>query len=366
MAATSRSGVFATTYRQDLALRRGLPAHAGSVGVVVLALWLPLAAPARWQPVAVFALIAALAAVGLHLLTGLAGQVSLGHAAFLATGAYTATWLGADQELPAWVWLPAAGLAAAGLGAAVGPVATRLRGLYLAVVTLALVFVTGWAWRAWESVTWGDNGRPTARLTVNGTDLHSGLTLAGMELNGDQAYWYLSLGLLAAGAVAARNLQRTRIGRAFMSIRDRDLAASAVGVAVTRIRTTAFVVSSFYAGVAGALLAAYQEYVLPDQWDLLLSIEYLAMIVIGGMGSVSGAIAGAVFVTILPELVGLTTGTLTFIDERSNPSGGISVDLAAELLYGAVIVLVLVAEPSGLVGLWRRFMSVWRTWPWSY
>lgn len=366
MAATTRSGVFSTGYRQALMLRRGLPAHAGTAGVVVLALWLPLVAPARWQPVAVFAVIAAVAAVGLHLLTGLAGQVSLGHAAFLSTGAYTATWLGVDQEMPAWVWIPAAGLTAAALGATIGPVATRLRGLYLAVVTLALVFVTGWAWRAWETVTGGDTGKPMARLTVNGTDLHSGVTVAGLELNGDQAYWYVSLGLLAIGAVAARNLQRTRIGRAFTSIRDRDLAASAAGVPVTRIKTTAFVVSSFYAGVAGALLAAYQEYALPEQWDLLLSIEYLAMIIIGGMGSVAGAIAGAVFVTILPELVRMTTGTLTFISERSNPAGGISVDFAAQLLYGLVIVLVLVAEPRGLVGLWRRFMTIWRTWPWSY
>lgn len=366
MASTSRSGVYSTTYRQDLALRRGLPAHAGTAAVVVLALWLPLVAPARWQPVAVFAVIAALAAVGLQLLTGLAGQVSLGHAAFLGTGAYTATWLSADRGLPAWVWLPAAGLAAGALGAAIGPIATRLRGLYLAVVTLALVFITGWGWRAWETVTGGDNGRATARLTVNGTDLHSGVTLAGLELNGDQAYWYVSLALLAAGAVAARNLQRTRIGRAFTSIRDRDLAAAAAGVPVTRIKTTAFAVSSSYAGVAGALLAAYQEYVLPDQWDLLLSIEYLAMIIIGGMGSVAGAIAGAVFVTALPELVRMTTGTLTFISERSNPAGGVSVDFAAQLLYGAVIVLVLVAEPRGLVGLWRRFMAIWRTWPWSY
>lgn len=365
MATAARSGTFSTTYRQDLALRRGRPAQTGNAFLIVAALGLPLVAPERWQPIAVFAIIAAIGALGLHLLTGLAGQVSLGHAAFLGTGAYTATWLGADQQLPAWVWLPGAGLAAAALGAAAGPLATRLRGLYLAVVTLALVFIMSWVWEVAEPLTGGDTGRSTMRLTVNGTDLHRGATVAGTDLNGDQAYWYLSLAILAVAAATARNIQRTRIGRAFTSIRERDLAAAGAGVPVTRIKTTAFVVSSFYAGVAGALLAAYQSYLQPDQWDLLLSIEYIVIIVIGGIGTVAGAIAGAIFVTALPELVHSLTGTLTFIDERPDPSGGMSVDYVAQLLYGAALVAVLIFEPRGLVGLWERFKSFWETWPWS-
>lgn len=366
MAAVTRSGIFSTTYRQDLALRRGPAAHAGAVAVGLALVALPLVLPARWQPVAVFAAIAAVGAIGLHLLTGLAGQVSLGHAAFLGAGAYAATWLEVDRHLPAWVWIPGAGLAAALLGTVAGPVATRLRGLYLVVVTVALTFVTSWVWDAWEPVTGGSAGRATARLTVGGTDLLGGVTVLGVDLNGDQAFWYVTLAVLALSAATARNLQRTRIGRAFTSIRERDLTAASAGIPVTRIKTTAFVVSSFYAGVAGALLAAYQSYVLPDQWDLLVSIQYVAMIVIGGLGSVGGAVAGAVFVTALPEVVSSFTGALPFIEEQQGADGGLSVELVAQLLYGAAIVAVLVLEPRGMAGIWERFRSFWKTWPWSY
>lgn len=366
MAATARSGTFSTTYRQDLTLRRGFAAHAGTVAVAIAAVWLPFVAPARWQPVMVFAAIAGIGAIGLHVLTGLAGQVSLGHAAFLGAGAYAATWLGADQGLPAFVWIPGAGLVAAALGGVVGPIATRLRGLYLAVVTLALVFVMLWVWQAWGSLTGGSVGRSTVRLTVNGTDLLDGATILGVTLNGSQAYWFAALLLLVLSAVSARNIQRTRIGRAFTSIRERDLTAAVAGVPVTRIKTTAFVVSSFYAGISGAMLAAYQSYALPGQWGLLLSIQFIAMVVIGGLGTVFGAVVGAGFVIAIPELVRLVSGVLPFIEEQTNPSGGMSVELVSELLYGAVIVAVLVFEPGGVHGLWSRFKSFWQTWPWSY
>jgi branched-chain amino acid transport system permease protein len=367
MAVVTRSGVFSTTYRQDLALRRGMVDHAKAIALGVALLAAPLVAPTRWQPVAVFALIAGIGAVGMHVLTGLAGQVSLGHAAFLGVGAYSATWLGADQGFPAYVWLPAAGLTAAALGALVGPVATRLRGLYLAVVTLGLTFVTGWVWTVWESLTGGSTaGRSTMRFTVGGTDLFDGVTVAGLHLDGEQVWWYVALALLTVTAVTVRNLQRTRIGRAFGSIRERDLTASSAGIPVTRIKTTAFVVSSFYAGIAGALLAAYQSYVLPGQWDLWLSIEYVAMIVVGGLGSVSGAMLGAIFVVMLPELVQSSTGFLPFVEDRPSATGGTSVELLSQLLYGAATVAVLVWEPRGIVGLWERSRSFWRTWPWSY
>jgi branched-chain amino acid transport system permease protein len=366
VATVTRSGIFSTTYRQDLTLRRGPVAHAGVVAVAAVAIALPFVIPDRWQPVAVFAAIAGVGAIGLHMVMGVAGQVSLGHAAFLGAGAYAATWLGVDHQMPAWVWLPGGGLAAAALGALVGPIATRLRGIYLAVVTLALVFIASWVWEAWEPVTGGSTGRSTVRLTVGGTDLLGGATILGVDLNGDQAFWYASLLLLTLTAITARNIQRTRIGRAFASIRERDLAASSAGIPLTRIKTTAFVVSSFYAGLAGAMLAAYQSYALPSQWDLPLSIQYVAMIVIGGLGTVAGAIAGALFVTALPELVHSLTGTLPFIQEQQHATGGMSVELVSEFLYGAAIVAVLVFEPRGIVGLWERFKSFWRTWPWSY
>jgi len=366
--ATARSGVFSTSYRQELALTRGAPAHLGSAAVALLALVAPLVVGKAWTPIGVFALIAAVGAVGLQLLTGVAGQVSLGHAAFLGIGAYAGSWLGADRGFAAYVWLPGAGLAAALVGAVVGPIATRLRGLYLAVVTLALSFIANYVFEVWRDVTGGSVGRSTMRFTVNGTDLLDGVKLPvlGAELDGNQAYWYAVLAVLVALAYAARNIQRTRVGRAFLSIRERDLAAAVAGVPVARIKTAAFVTSSFYAGVAGALLAAYQSYVLPTQWGLSLSIQYIAIVVIGGLGSVAGAVVGALFVTALPELVRSLTGVLPFIDERNSPSGGITVELVSQLLYGVMIVVILVFEPAGLMGVWRRFRAFWSTWPWSY
>lgn len=368
MAVTLRSGVYSTSYRHEIALHRGGPAHLGSAVVAILLLVAPLVVGRSWQPIAVFALIAAIAAVGLQLLTGLAGQVSLGHAAFLGVGAYTASWLGGDRGLPVIVWLPAAGLVAALLGGLVGPIATRLRGLYLAVVTLAVSFIATYVFEQWRDLSGGSSGRSTTRLTVNGTDLLDGVTLPvlGVDLNGNQAYWYFVLGVLVVLGYAARNIQRSRMGRAFLSIQHRDLTAAVAGIPVTSTKTLAFAVSSFYAGVAGALLGAYQSYVLPTQWGLTLSIEYIAMIVIGGLGTVWGAVVGAAFVKALPEIVRSIAGVVPFIEKESSPTGGFTVELVSQFLYGAAIVAVLVFEPRGLHGLWVRFKSFWQTWPWSY
>jgi branched-chain amino acid transport system permease protein len=360
------SGVFSQNYRQELALRRGAFNRAAALSIAALAILLPFVLSTRWMTIGVFAIIAAIGALGLHILTGLAGQVSLGHAAFLAVGAYAAIWLGVDHGMPMWVWLPGAGAAAALLGAVSGPLAVRLRGLYLAVVTLALVFITQYVWNVATGLTGGFNGRPAMRVYLGDTELLRGISVFGLDLTGNQTWWFFSLGFLVIGAYAAVNLGRTRMGRAFTSIRERDLAASVAGIPVTRTKTIAFIVSSFYAGVAGALLAAYQSYVVPDQWGLLLSIEYIAMIVIGGLGSVSGAILGAVFVTAIPQLVHELAAYVPFIVTRPRPTGGISVELLAHFLYGLTIVAVLVFEPRGIMGLWERFKLIWKTWPWSY
>lgn len=364
----TRSGVYSTSYRHEVALRRGAPARLGAIAVAALAMVFPFVVGPSWQVIGVFALINAVGAVGMYLLTGLAGQVSLGHAAFLGTGAYTAMWLGVDRGLPFYIWLPAAGLVAAMLGGLVGPVATRLRGLYLSVVTLALLFISGYVFEQWDSLTGGSVGRSTMAITINGTDILRGVTLpvVGLTLNGEQAYWFFVLAVLALLAYGARNIQRSRIGRAFLSVRERSVTASVAGIPVTNTKTAAFAVSSFYAGVAGALLAAYQSYVLSTQWNLALSIEFIAMVVIGGLGSVAGAIVGALFVRALPEIVSGFAGIVPFIKEESTPSGGMSVELVSQFLYGAAIVAVLVFEPAGLYGLWLRFKSFWTTWPWSY
>ncbi|MEO5723429.1 MAG: branched-chain amino acid ABC transporter permease [Ilumatobacteraceae bacterium] len=361
-----RSGLFAETYRQDMALRRGSAAHAGMLVIAALAVLWPLVLSPRWQVAGVFALLAAMAAMGLHITTGLAGQVSLGHAAFVSIGVYTAIYLGVDQNLSWWVWLPASGLVAALVGAVIGPFALRLRGLYLAVVTVALLAVTQFLWAVWPERTGGFNGRSTQQFEIFGHNLFDRISVFGLvSLNPTQQFWFVCLVVLTVVSVAARNLQRTKPGRGWASVRDRDLAAAVAGVPITRAKISAFVVGAFYGGLAGALIGAYQSYVVPDQFGLDLSVKYIAIIVIGGLGSVSGVIVGAFFVTVLPLLVNGLTGLLPFLSTKPSTKGGLTVDLVATFLYGLAIVVVLVVEPQGLMGLWQRFRNIWRTWPWS-
>jgi branched-chain amino acid transport system permease protein len=312
----------------------------------------------QWQAIAVFAAISAIAALGLHVLTGLAGQVSLGHSAFVAVGGYTAIWLGVDRGMPIWVWLPAAGLVSAAVGLLVVPFAARLRGLYLAVVTLAVLFVAEYLWGVWESLTGATNGRAAQPVVLFGHNLLQDMTIGPFLLTGDQQYFYLSCLILVIAAVAARNLSRTRPGRGFAAIRDRDLTASVVGVPVARMKSAAFAVAAAYAGIAGALLVSYQTYAVPAQWNLMLSVQFLAMIIIGGVGSLRGAIAGAVFVTAIPQVVTLLAGVIPGISATPSAGGGVSVDVLANFLYGLAVVSVLVFEPRGLAGISERVRNV--------
>nr|BFE81203.1 hypothetical protein GCM10020093_038040 [Planobispora longispora] len=253
------------------------------------------------------AYVAAIGAIGLNIVTGYAGQVSLGHAFFIAIGAYTAAAISGDPGgrvlgfgiTSMLVWLPAAGLAAALAGVVVAPLAARLRGLYLAIVTLGLVFLGEHVFKEWDHLTGGPGvGRPAAVPELFGLrfDVDSALGTRAQSL------YMLMLVLLAVFAVAARNLARSRIGRAFSAIRDRDIAAEVIGVPLTRYKTLAFAISSFYAGCAGALMYTITGFFDPGSFNLLMSVQFIAMVLIGGVATVSGSIAGALFITLLPRL----------------------------------------------------------------
>lgn len=308
-----------------------------------------------WIGIGIVALIAAIGALGMQVITGLAGQISLGHAFFLAVGAYTSAWLGVEQGLPFWIWLPASGLAAALVGALVAPTAVRIRGLNLAVATLALVFIGSYLWETWTSVSGGANGRPAAPIMIGDQDLLGGYWVGDREvLTSFQAWWYVAFVVLLIAMLCVHNIRRSRLGRAFMAVRDKDVAAAVVGVPVTRTKLAAFVISSFFAGISGALLVSYMGYFSPSQWNLMLSVDYIAMIIIGGMASVSGAILGAFFVIAMPELVNQLSYVLPFISSDASVSGGISSPLLAGFLYGLIIVLVLLFEPNGLRAMLQR------------
>jgi branched-chain amino acid transport system permease protein len=345
---------------------------------------------------AVTALFASIGALGLNVVTGMAGQISLGHAFFLGLGAFSAAVLGGVEQtrqvldpvtgtavtqtalygfhLDMAVWLPAAGLVAALAGFIVAPVATRLRGMYLAFVTLGLVFLGEHVFREAKSITGGAGvGRPTAEVSLFGFRFDEPGRVLGIWFTKEQKLFFLGLILLLVMGLAAKNLFRSRVGRALAAIRDRDVAAEMMGIPLTRYKTVAFTVSSFYAGVAGALLWAVTTRIMPETFGFLLSIKYIAIILIGGVATVSGSIMGAFFITFLPKVVEWLasihiTGTVRlfpFISESAS-GGMLSVFQFEQILFGLFIIGFLIFEPMGLYGIWIRVRNYWKAWPFSY
>ncbi len=359
-----------------------------------------------WMKLLSHVAIFGIGALGINLLTGVAGQVSLGHAFFMGLGAYVAAVFGGSPGdlwglgLPMWIWLPMAGIVPALIGLLVGPAAVRVRGLYLAFATLALVFIGEWAWRNLTFISggsfsgrsfpdfqwrWWKEEEPLLDFTADSVWL-------GFEISEEAKVYLMLVAFLALATLVAKNLQRTRTGRAFQAIRDRDIAAEVMGVNEFRYKLTAFGISSGFAGVAGALFASFVGRQIPETWDLFLSVEFLAVILIGGAGTVSGTLMGSAFVVILPRLVQDSTealkrlietgdGTLAAIADvvvavSADDSGivhtlpgvgpGLSVFQLNQVLFGLLIILFMIFEPLGLYGIWVRIRNYWKTWPFTY
>jgi branched-chain amino acid transport system permease protein len=319
--------------------------------IVVLPFWLG----ASSLTTATFVLIAAIGATGLNVLTGYAGQISLGHAFFLAAGAYTGAVLGADHGVSAALWIPAAGLLAAVLGALVGPMALRLRGLYLAIVTLGIVFIGQHVLLNSSGISGGPQGRAFPAVVIGSFDFSPGksLQLGGLTIDHDGLYYYLALLILAAATAFVWSLRRTRGGRAMVAVREREVPAALMGIDVGRTKVVAFVVSAALAGVSGALYASYLSFAQPTQWNLAMSIQFIAAIIVGGMGTTAGPLLGSCVVFALPSLL----KNLPFVPAEG-AGGGISVGDLTSITYGLLIVGFLVLEPRGLVGLADRLGSL--------
>jgi branched-chain amino acid transport system permease protein len=334
--------------------RRPSSATAALLATLVVALLLPFGISAFWLSTAVFILIGAIGALGLNVLTGYTGQVSLGHAFFLGIGAYTAAVLGGDHHVNAAIWIPMAGVVAGLAGAIIGPTALRLRGLYLAIVTIGLVFIGGHIFNVWTSVTGGSEGRAVPAPQFGDADFRfDNYTFAGLAFDRNGLYYYLCLLILCVSMLYVRNLMRTRPGRALQAVRDREVAAALMGVDLARSKVGAFVISSFLAGVCGALYGSFLRHVDPSQWGLLLSIQFVAIIIVGGVGTVSGALLGSIFVTGLPTVLQHYSDSVPFLQHTAGGSG-IAVGDATNISYGVLIILFLVLEPRGLVGLAAR------------
>ena len=365
VARTRRPTGLHTRYEQKLAVLGNRSDWFWLALLAVAIVATPFALEDFWLSVLTFTAISAIAAIGLNLLTGFTGQVSLGHAFFLGLGAYTAAYLGGDLGLSVLIWLPAAGILGALAGVVIGPFALRLKGLYLAIVTLGLVFLGDYLFSNLRAITGGPQGRaiPSPRIgTLNFADLAGTFDL---PLGREQSFFLFVVPLLALAIVAAKNVARSRPGRAFQAIRDREIAASIIGVDVARYKIAAFALSSFYAAAAGALLGSYLRHVTPGSFDLFVSVQFVAMIIVGGVGTVYGSVFGALFIVLIPRVVERISPLLPFVDPSGSGSG-VTVFTLNQLIFGLLIVVFLVAEPTGLAGLWARLRLYFRTWPFSY
>jgi len=338
-------------YRQDL---RIFPSPAAKISLALLFLFL-LVLPYFGGTYLVFVAcvcgVSVIGALGLNILTGYTGQISLGHAGFMGIGAYTAAVLAAKAGFPFWAALPLAGALAAIAGLVVGVPALRLKGLYLVVTTLAFQFIIEHVIYHWESLTQSDKG-----ISVPPAELF------GWKLDSYESFYYVILVLAVATAVFTKNLAMSRTGRAFVAVRDRDIAAEIIGVNLAKYKIMAFMVSSFIAGLAGALYAYLLGLIGPDHFTFHQSVLYIAMIIVGGMGTVLGSIVGAVFMVLLPEVINAISGPIASAYPVLSPRIG----AVAVMVYGFVIIFFLLFEPDGLFGIWIKLKRYWKPWPFSY
>ena len=360
-----------------------------------------------WIRLTTNAVIFAVAALGLNLLTGVAGQVSLGHAFFMGTGAYASVYLGGGSAsgqwghgLPIWVWLPGAGITAAIVGLLIAPAAVRLRGLYLAIVTVGLVFVGIHLSRVLPEISgqpeigrnfpglefrWWKETEPAVSFTDDGHWLW-------FDISGNTKTYLFCLALLGLAVLVSKNLIRTRTGRALQAIRDRDVAAEVMGVPEVKYKLIAFAISSFFAGIAGALFAVFVGRLPPETWNLTLSVEFIAILLIGGAGTTAGALLGTFFVVLLPQMIENFAGWMSeqaagegpwaafwdlFVSSGADDFGFVSAEQIAPgfalpvsaldaVLYGVLVIVFLLFEPLGLFGIWVKIRNYWKGWPFSY
>jgi branched-chain amino acid transport system permease protein len=349
----SKCGIFKTNYRQDAALWQ-TKVSKGWLTLLIAAL---IAFPFIFQDsryllyVANSVLIAVIAALGLNILTGFTGQISLGHGAFMGVGAYVSGFLMIKLGIPFLICIVAAGSVTAVVGMIFGIPSLRLKGLYLAIATLAAQVILEFVFVRWRDVTGGSQGL-----------LAPPAAIGGFAFNSDFKFYFLALAFTILAVLAAKNIVRTKPGRAFMAIRDRYISAEIIGIPIFRYKLMSYGISSFYAGVAGSLWGHYIGIITPEHFGVMVSIQYLSMIIIGGLGSIVGSIMGAVFMTLLPEVLRLISGLFSNqYPVLINIFGAIR-----EGIFGLVIILFLIFEPDGLAARWKTIQNYWKLWPFSY
>lgn len=335
--------IFKKSYRQDVDLfsHGGQRFWYGLLAIAVLAA--PLVLDSFYLGELALVYIYAIAGIGLMLLVGYTGLVSLGHAAFLAIGAYTHAYL-LSKGLPLPISLIAAGLFTAAVGAIVGLPAMRMTGIYLAIATLAFAVIVEQVIAHWESVTGGYRGMPVQDGGIIGINLSDG-----------RPFYYLCLLITMAGLLAALNILRGPTGRAMIAVRDSEISARSMGIDLARTKSVAFALSAGFTGLAGGLFAHKLGYLAPDAFTLLTSIQLLLMVVVGGLGSMHGVFFGAIFIGLLPQGIAIMRDTLP-------PAIGQLPGLEPGM-FGVILVLFLIFEPQGIYGRWRKIRQFFEEFP---
>ena len=350
------AGIFKTSYAADMALYP-LPIARWTVAAVaaLFIVIVPFFAGNYALSILNLILIAVVGALGLNILVGYTGQISIGTGAFMSVGAYTAANLVVHLHAPFWVALPAGGLMAALIGTIVGIPSLRIKGIYLAIATLAAQLIIEWTINHVQAIS----GGVQASITIPRPSVF------GYQLKTERQIYLFLMFFVVVALVATLNIVRGRIGRAFIAIRDQDIAAEIIGINIFRYKLYAFAISSFYAGVTGVLESYYLGIANYEQFQIDVSIDYLAMVIIGGLGSVLGSVYGAIFVTLLPIV------TRLFLEQFGGVlfPGADLLNVIPNLrlvIFGGLIIFFLVVEPEGLNRLWRNIRNYFRVWPFSY
>lgn len=344
-----RSGTFRENYGQDMAIFRSR-LHWGMLLVfLIFLLACPLLFSDRILTIMTMIGIAIISVHGLNILTGYCGQISIGHVGFMAVGAYTSAILTAKLGWSFWPALPCAALSAGIAGLIFGLPSLKIKGFYLIMATIAAHFIIIWFIIQLYSLTGGPDGLAVPKPRIG-----------GFMLSSKASYFYLVMVMACLATFFAINIGRTRAGRAFVAVRDNDLAAEVMGISLWTYKLQAFFIGCVYAGVAGVLLVHYYAFASVDQFPFMDSVWYLSMLIVGGMGSTTGAILGAVSLKLLDELVTIVGPILSAV---------IAAQAAASLALitrGLIIILFLIFEPRGLAHRWGMIKTYFRLWPFSH
>ncbi len=349
------AGDFRTSYAADTTIFPTTTSRNMAILGVILICFAPLVMNQYWLSLLIQIGIAAIAALGLNVLVGFTGQISIGHAAFFGLGAFTSAYLSSKLPIPVFFAIPLAGLVTALVGLIFGLPAARLKGLYLAIATLAAQYIL---LDFFSRAEWFTGGSVPA--------IAEPFSIFGHVVRGDAQYFYVVLAYMVLSFLLVTNMMRTRDGRALVAVRDHYLSAEIMGINLTKYRTLSFGIAAFFAGIGGALYAHYNQVVSNEGFGIDRSIIFLAMVIIGGLGSVMGTLMGAAFMVILPESMEWVSAALrgSAIDQVLALKNNIA--FLREMAIGLIIILFLIFEPDGLAHRWRQIKAYWKLYPFSH